>query len=166
MDAAGMASPRLQSGRRFMPGHWHVITTVTHGRLPLFRCERVVLAVLREIRRCEEDGWLQSTAWVLMPDHLHWMFMLTGVQGLDRCMQSMKSRSARAIGKGGPVWQAGYYDHWVRDEHDIRHQAEYILANPVRSGLAQHVGEYPHAWCSWQATPTSHPPPVEPSSLG
>ena len=135
-----------------MPGHWYVVTTITHDRRPVFRCAQAVLAVLREIRRCEEEGWLQSTAWVLMPDHLHWMFMLTDTQELGRCMQSMKSRSARAIGQGGPVWQAGYYDHWVRDERDIRHQAEYILANPVRRGLAQQVGEYPHAWCRWQGT--------------
>ena len=81
-----------------------------------------------------------------MPDHLHWLFEL-GDQPLDTVLASVKSRSAKAVNasrrKTGQVWQRGFHDRAVRHEEDIRAIARYIVANPLRAGLVQHVGDYP-----------------------
>ena len=148
-DADRMASPRLLIGRCSAPGHWYVVTTVTHARNPLFLGQDAANAVIQEMQRCHAEGWLRSTAWVVMPDHLHWMFALGAQQRLSRCVQAMKSRSARMISAPAPVWQPGYYDHRIHDERDLCRQAEYLLANPVRLGLTQRIGEYPYAWSQW-----------------
>jgi len=59
----------------------------------------------------------------------------------------MKSRSARAVNhllvRGGPVWQKGYYDHAVRCDEDLRRLARYMIANPLRAGLVERIGDYP-----------------------
>jgi len=43
----------------------------------------------------------------------------------------------------GPVWQKGYYDHALRDEENLAAVARYIVANPLRAGLARNVADYP-----------------------
>jgi REP element-mobilizing transposase RayT len=52
-------------------------------------------------------------------------------------VQSFKSVSARRINAlrgtpGAPVWQRNYYEHVVRDEHDLARIREYIRTNPAR----------------------------------
>ncbi len=61
-------------------------------------------------------------------------------------MQRFKSRSAKAVnafvGNGGQVWQRGYHDLAVRSDEDVRQLARYVVANPLRAGMVQRVGDY------------------------
>jgi hypothetical protein len=43
----------------------------------------------------------------------------------------------------GAVWQVGFYDRAMRREENLPLAARYIIDNPVRSGLVEHVGDYP-----------------------
>jgi REP element-mobilizing transposase RayT len=110
--------------------------------------------VIAELVFAEQHALAVSLAWAVMPDHLHWMFVLR-TPSLSRLVQRVKSRSARhinALGSTmGMIWQPGFYDHQVRFIEDLATQARYILANPVRRGLAERIGEYPHAWCQYVA---------------
>ena len=87
-----------------------------------------------------------------MPEHVHWLLCLQSTT-LSRCVQVFKSRTARAInlarGTTGKVWQAGFYDHQVRNDEDLRLQARFMVPNPVRRGLVARIEEYPHWWCPW-----------------
>ncbi|MEJ1380959.1 MAG: transposase, partial [Candidatus Sedimenticola sp. (ex Thyasira tokunagai)] len=60
---------------------------------------------------------------------------------------AVKSVSARHL--GGGVWQAGFHDHALRREEDIIGVARYVVANPMRAGLADRVGDYPHWDAAW-----------------
>ena len=82
-----------------------------------------------------------------MPDHLHWLMELTGQTDLSQIMQSVKTLSAKQIGR--PFWQAGYHDHALRKEEDIKAIARYIVANPLRAGLVKRIGDYPHWDAIW-----------------
>lgn len=66
---------------------------------------------------------------------------------LSRCMGGVKSVSARQLGM--PLWQKGFHDHAVRKEEDLPALARYVVANPVRAGLVQRVGQYPHWDAIW-----------------
>jgi hypothetical protein len=41
-----------------------------------------------------------------------------------------------------PLWQDGYHDHRLRDRRDFLKKLTYMHENPLRKGLAKHVGEY------------------------
>ncbi|MDT4875531.1 Transposase IS200 like protein [compost metagenome] len=88
-----------------------------------------------------------------MPDHLHWLVQLKGPIGLSTVIKVFKGRSARQLGLriaiGGPVWQRGFHDHALRCEEDIRKVARYIVANPLRAGLAERIGDYPFWDAQW-----------------
>jgi REP element-mobilizing transposase RayT len=81
-----------------------------------------------------------------MPDHLHWLLVLEE-EDLATVVRRMKSRSARAVNRmlhrEGRLWQKDYYDHGVRRDEDLRRLARYIVANPLRAGLVENVGDYP-----------------------
>ncbi|MEZ0472152.1 REP-associated tyrosine transposase [Luteimonas salinilitoris] len=151
-DAAAMASPRLLKGRISRVGDFYVVTTVTERRRELFRSGKLADVVVGELQLCAEEGALISLAWVVMPDHLHWLLQLQQ-SSLSRCMQAFKSRSARAINavgaSQGSVWQPGFYDHRLRDERDLDRQARYLIANPIRSGLVSDIDAYPYWGCRW-----------------
>ena len=88
----------------------------------------------------------QLLCWVLMPDHVHWLIQLGQEQELSKLVGTMKSASSRAVHKAGykqPIWRSGYYDRAIRREEDIAAAARYIVANPLRAGLVDRVGDYP-----------------------
>ena len=147
-----MASPRLRYGRYSRTGNIYSLTTATVGRTPLFADAANVAVLVDTLRFIERNGFSHSHAWVVMPDHLHWLMELQKGT-LAQCMAVLKSRSSRLLnrqlGRKGPLWQHGYHDHAVRTDESLHEKAMYILANPVRAGLAGELGKYPHAWCRW-----------------
>jgi REP element-mobilizing transposase RayT len=60
-------------------------------------------------------------------------------------VRRFKGRSTRVFwqhGGKGKLWQRGFYDHILRAEEGLPEVARYILANPVRAGLAQDFRTY------------------------
>jgi len=100
----------------------------------------------REIHSIGQSGSVESLAWVIMPDHLHWLVQLETVS-LNQLMQRLKSRSAITVNRlresHGPIWQQGYHDRAVRRDEDLRVVARYVVANPLRAGLVKRIGDYP-----------------------
>ncbi len=133
---------RLRTGRHSQPGQVYLLTTVTRDRRPVFGefgHARLLIGVLREQ---EQRRLARTLAFVVMPDHLHWLMELGDQQPLAQCMRNVKTLSALRIGSA--IWQAGYHDHAVRQEDSLPDIARYIVANPVRAGLVHRIGLYPH----------------------
>lgn len=86
-------------------------------------------------------------AWVLMPDHVHWLIRLGKDGDLSGLVNRLKSASARAVNRelcrDGPVWARAFHDHALRADEDLRRSARYVIANPVRARLVERIGEYP-----------------------
>ena len=107
--------------------------------------------------RCFEDARLLGNAimlaWVLMPDHVHWLLQLGERDKLSTVVNRMKSASARhanrALNRTGAVWAKAFHDHALRSEDDLQDVARYIVANPLRAGLAERLGDYPFWNAVW-----------------
>jgi REP element-mobilizing transposase RayT len=81
-----------------------------------------------------------------MPDHVH-LLLQTNDEALSSLVRRLKSTTAQAlnikIGRRGRFWSPGFHDHAIRREKDVRSVARYIIANPLRAGLVENVGDYP-----------------------
>ncbi len=81
-----------------------------------------------------------------MPDHLHWLIELHS-SSLANVIREVKSRSARSFnrhtGRAGPLWQASFHDRALRREENVVAAARYVVANPLRAGLVERLGDYP-----------------------
>ncbi|GAB3281977.1 REP-associated tyrosine transposase [Parahaliea aestuarii] len=148
-----MSYDALRAGRWSQPHRIYAITTVTSGRQPVFRGLQVPRLLVRQIKELHDRAWVSSLAWVVMPDHLHWLFELGELHSLAKVVKSLKARSARDInrysGRQGALWQRAYHDRALRTHEDMRRVARYIIANPLRAGLVRSVREYPHWDCVW-----------------
>jgi REP element-mobilizing transposase RayT len=123
-------------------GGAYLITTVTRNRLSLFLDLRTARVVVQALREAENRGDARTLAYVLMPDHLHWLMVLGEHRSLSCVVQWMKASSARKAGTA--LWQRGFHDRAVRKESDLLGIARYVVANPLRKGLVDRVGVYSH----------------------
>jgi len=146
------ASHRLRIGRFSEPNRIYLITTNTHERIPIFKNFHLGRLVVWQFRLAQYQGLANSLAWVIMPDHFHWLFELRDAS-LSQVMQRVKSRSTlainRACGTQGAFWQSGYHDRAARAEEDLIPIARYIIGNPLRAGLVEHIGDYPLWDAAW-----------------
>ncbi len=129
-----------------------MLTSNVADRQKLFLDAARVECVVEALRCSDREARSRTLAWVVMPDHVHWLMQLRD-GNISRCMQSFKSRASRAFnlltGAQGSVWQRGFYDHCIRSDESLEKQARYLIENPVRAGLAASLGEYPYAWSRW-----------------
>jgi len=143
---------RLRKGRYSEIDRAYLITAVIDARQPVFANWRLGRLLVAELRRAHEQGSVHSLAWVVMPDHFHWLVQLRA-DNLSSVIGAVKSRCARAVnqhtGRQGPLWQTGFHDHAIRDGEDLRPYADYLLANPLRAGLVEDIGEYPLWDAEW-----------------
>ena len=143
----------LRQGRRSLPGQVYFVTTVTYERRPVFTEFARARLVINEMRRLHDTALVSSLAWVVMPDHIHWLVALGHTHSLPIMVKMLKGRTAqsghRCAAGRGPVWQNGFFEHALRKEEDLAGVARYIVANPVRKGLVRRVGDYPHWDAIW-----------------
>lgn len=148
-----MSYNRLRLGRYSEPGREYFITFVTFNRTPAFDDLMKARVVIQQLYQLEKDGLLTPLAWVLMPNHIHILATL-GDGCLGDCIKQLKGRSARIIndhpeGRPQPLWQSGFYDRALRHEEDRLAIARYIVTNPLRAGLVNRLGDYPHWDSVW-----------------
>ena len=143
----------LRAGRRSLTGHAYHITTCTHQRQPLLTDWRLARLAIRSMKALHDDQQVDSLCYVIMPDHIHWLFTLNDGRPLSQVVKRFKGRSAQAINRHlarqGAVWEEGYHDHLIRAEEDWQAVARYIVANPLRAGLVENIGLYPHWDAVW-----------------
>jgi REP element-mobilizing transposase RayT len=143
---------KLRKGRFSETGRGYLVTAVTNERKAVFHDWTLARLLVAELRQASETGLVESLAWVIMPDHVHWLIILQEAT-LAAVIQRVKSRSAIRINKQkgtvGRFWQKGFHDRAVRRDEDIRIIARYIVANPLRAGITEDIGAYPLWDAAW-----------------
>ena len=142
----------LRRGRVSIPGQAYHLTSSTAFRRRLFSQFEVACAAAGSFSAACRSGGADLVAWVLMPDHAHWLIELGDDATLADVANRLKSASARAVNAasgcaGQRVWAPGYHDHALRSDETLRNVAAYIVTNPVRAGLVA----TPFDWPWWDA---------------
>ena len=143
----------LRRGRVSLPNQVYHLTTSTVARAPVFADPTAARVACACFVNPATLGDATMSAWVLMPDHAHWLLQLGEVEGLEALVSRLKGASARQVnatlGRHGAVWQKGFHDRALRSDEDMQVVARYIVANPLRSGLAERIGDYPYWNAVW-----------------
>ncbi|HEY0461755.1 MAG TPA: transposase [Pyrinomonadaceae bacterium] len=87
------------------------------------------------------DKKYKLIAWVVMPNHIHFLVVPSENVELAEITHSIKSYTAKEANKflkrTGKFWQAESFDRYVRNyEHYIK-TIDYIENNPVKAGLCE-----------------------------
>jgi len=129
----------LRKGRVSLPGQAYHIVLTTRNRTPHFNTLAKGRPIVRQLLAINGEQRAETLCYSLMPDHLHWLMVLRRGE-LSEVVRLLKGRTSRAF--GAPLWQGNYFDHALRPDEDIRALARYIVANPLRAGLVESVGDY------------------------
>jgi len=140
----------LRVGRHSEKNRPYLVTFITAGRVKWLQdltLARIVCGVLNQTK------YHSTLCYVVMPDHVHWLLVLKQDVCLSKVVGFTKSSSALQINsrlqRSGKFWQAGFHDRALRQEEDLLQVSRYVIANPLRAGLCQTVGEYPHWDAIW-----------------
>ena len=88
---------------------------------------------------------------LLMPDHLHAVISFPRQPGMKIVVSNWKKFVAREF---GVKWQRDFFDHRLREQHELQEKMSYILMNPVRKGLCERAEDW-----VWVYRPQDRPPP-------
>ena len=142
-----MGYSQLRRGRVSIDGQVYHIIAATQRRAPVFSDFNQARVAIRVLMDEDKLGTVSTLAFVLMPDHLHWLVQLGDHADIRKVVGRVKSLIARRLDQ--PVWQPGFYDHALRKDEDVATVARYIVANPLRAGLVSRLGDYPHWDAIW-----------------
>lgn len=145
--ADGPHSRNLRRGRYSQAGQVYQLTMVCVDRTPAFADFRSARCVVRAMHEPSVSSLVETLAFVVMPDYVHWLVQLNGGANLGEVVRRIKARVSLHLGTS--VWQRGFHDHALRKDEDLVGVARYVVANPVRAGLVQRVGDYPHWDVVW-----------------
>ena len=107
-------------------------------------------AVLTAVKFNHERFVWHCRLCLLMPDHLHAIVAFPRVPGMET---TIKNRKKFVAGEHGVDWQRDFFDHRLRDHHELEEKTSYILMNPVRRGLCKQVEDW-----VWVYHPNDRPP--------
>lgn len=131
----------------------YLVTTATRQRHPLFFDFHAACAAARCFENRILLGDACMLAWVLMPDHAHWLVQMGDHHTLSTVVNRLKSASGRQVNRllkrQGPLWQKAFHDHALRTEEDLRQVARYMVTNPLRAGLVRQMEDYPFWNAVW-----------------
>ena len=137
---------QLRKGRFSGRNQIYHVSSATHERRPVFATLASGRILVKAMMHLDQVGCTETLAFVVMPDHFHWLLQLTGDRTLSDCVCIAKSGSARNIntitGERRQIWQSGFHDRAIRKEEDLASVARYIIANPLRAGIADSVSRY------------------------
>jgi REP element-mobilizing transposase RayT len=86
-------------------------------------------------------------AWVVMPNHVHFLATPCGDHTLSGIMHSLKSYTAseanKLLGLKGAFWMEDYFDRYIRNSTHYERTIAYIENNPVKAKLCLTAEEWP-----------------------
>lgn len=150
--------------RRSKEGRTFFFTVVTHERRPILTTYRGRELLRTAILETRKDRPFLITAIVLLPDHLHTVWILpSGDSDYSTRWRQIKSSFTRAwLANGGMsgalsssrakrgeqgIWQRRFFEHTVKDDADLRRCVDYIHVNPFKHHLVDRVQDWP--WSSF-----------------
>jgi putative transposase len=137
----------------------YFVTVVTYGRDCLFGAVVDGEMQLNDFGKITDKCWraipehfpsVELGAYVIMPNHVHGIIIISAVgarhasplppngpapHSLGAIVGSFKSAVTKRIGReynAIGIWQRNYYEHIIRNDHDLQRITDYIHANLLR----------------------------------
>ncbi|MBU4352864.1 MAG: transposase [Nanoarchaeota archaeon] len=138
--------------RYYIPDAIVFITGVTRKRQHFLRAESDVNLLFETLRNVQLIHPFRLLAYVLLPDHFHWLMRVVSESGnFSEVMQSIKRnftlnyKHAHHINTTLNIWQPRFWDHVIRNEHDLEKHFDYVHWNPVKHGYVRYPEDWPHS---------------------
>jgi len=124
-------------------------TACTAQRRKLLACSQCheILRTIWELSAAHDGWWVGH--YILMPDHVHFFARpemdALGMAGWVQMWKSVSSRRiTAALEIKQPIWQADYFDRYLRSSENYSEKWHYVERNAARAGLVETVEAWPY----------------------
>jgi putative transposase len=146
--------------RANVAGGTYFFTVVTYARRPVLTTETARMALREAIGQARTTLPFEIEAWVLLPDHLHciwvlppgdanfsarWAIIKRHVSRRCEPMIGAVPSFSRRRRRERSFWQRRFWEHQIRDHADLGRHLDYIHWNPVKHGLARAAEDWPYS---------------------
>jgi len=138
--------------RFYIPNSITFITCVTRDRYPYLKSKSDIDLFFSTLARVKEIKPFELMAYVVLPDHFHWLMKVDQSSGnFSKVMHSIKRnftqnyKQAHNVQKSISIWQRGFWDHVIRDERDLEIHLDYIHWNPIKHGCVNKPSNWPYS---------------------
>jgi REP element-mobilizing transposase RayT len=107
-------------------------------------------AIHAQLQALGGDASIELRAWVVMPEHLHLFFTLTGRLTVGQIVGRLKAKTRASLLVQALRWQGNFYEHRLRPDDRVEDVLRYLFLNPYRAKLVSLTDTYPH--CGISAT--------------
>lgn len=153
--------PRIPRGQQ--AGYAYHVINRGNGRATVFHNGQDYEAFLSILALAKARHPVKIFAFSLMPNHFHFVLESLHQHSLSQFMQWLLTSHVRRYhkhyGSSGHVWQGRFKSFPIQRDGHLLTVLRYVLQNPVRSGLAASVDDWP--WSSWCRRELADPCPVE-----
>ncbi|MDH5253901.1 MAG: transposase [Nitrospira sp.] len=153
--------PRIPRGQA--AGHAYHVLNRGNGGATVFHKDADYAAFLELLSTAKARHPLKIFGFCLMPTHFHLVVAPTAIDALSPLMQwwmtSHVRRYHRYYHSHGHVWQGRFKSFPIQQDAHLLTVLRYVLRNPVRAGLVDHVRDWP--WSSLRFPHLTDPLPVE-----
>ena len=121
------------------------MTIGTLARRPLFVDPRFAQATCDVLRGHVHKTEAPIYAYCLMPNHAHLVLGPSSTCDIITFVGQFKNLAQRQVwklGETGRIWQASFWDRFLREEENLDEVVRYVLNNPVRQGLVEKWQDY------------------------
>lgn len=96
--------------------------------------------LIKQMKRAEREFHVRFHAWVILPDHIHWLIQpgkadYSNIVSAYKRWASWSLKKQAAFPPGIRLWQDRFWEETIRDDEHFNNCVEYIHFNPVRHGL-------------------------------
>ena len=143
--------------RATVPGACYFFTVNLADRRSVLLIEHIdnLRAAYRMVMRSMP---FETIAICILPDHLHAIWQLPPNDSdfsnrwqrikteFSRSFPAQAGRSQSKLNKGEKgIWQRRFWEHRIRDEHDLQNHVAYIHFNPVKHGWVSNAADWPYS---------------------
>lgn len=142
--------------KKYIKAYDDLLAVTKTGSVDLSQSE--IMKVVTEALLFWEGKRLETEAFCIMPNHVHWVFKLneTDENGkpvyLQDIMHSVKRQTANQInkltGRSSALWQKESFDTTISNEKHEYYAIRYTLNNPVVAKFVNDWIDWPGNWCS------------------
>ena len=127
--------------------YWRVEKYLDQGMGNCYLGIPEVAAMIQESLTHHDGKRYKLIAWVIMPNHIHYLIRPHHNISLSEIMQKFKSytfhEANRIFRRTGQFWQVDYFDRYIRNYDHFVRTLDYINLNPVKAGLCGSMYDWP-----------------------
>lgn len=140
----------------FDPENLYFVTTTTTGRAHIFQRDVIKRIIVDSFRYLRRNKIMKLYAFVILPNHIHYIGMFHGARSLSEVMRDFKKHTARQIirqlqvekdqrmlvvmlkaaqnihGQDYKVWERGYDARDIFSREFLQQKLDYLHHNPCQ----------------------------------